>query len=96
MPFTALCSREPYDIGSHQEWVDAIGALAVGDYSVEDQQRMAVIDYVIAHSDRGPGNLLTSAGGRPVAIDKGDNRMSSGACWDGAIIGGTSIVRGKR
>jgi hypothetical protein len=38
VPVTALRSIEAYEIGSLQAWVDAIGALAVGDDGVEDQQ----------------------------------------------------------
>lgn len=58
--------------GSLQEWVPGSESQAVDRYPLLDQQRMAVLDYVTANSDRHPNNYLTGPDGRPVAIDHGE------------------------
>jgi hypothetical protein len=40
-------------------------------YSEKDRQEMAVLDYLLANTDRHHGNYLTSSEGRPAAIDNG-------------------------
>jgi len=42
-----------------------------GDYTSSEQQRMAVLDYVIGNSDRHNGNYLTDQNGGVVPIDHG-------------------------
>jgi len=41
------------------------------EYTNLDRQKMAVLDYVLANSDRHIGNYLTNADGQPAAIDNG-------------------------
>ncbi|MGL4176984.1 MAG: hypothetical protein ACRCSN_12995 [Dermatophilaceae bacterium] len=58
--------------GSLQEWVEGTSGYAqTNPYTVADQDRIAVLDYVIANSDRKGDNYLTGVGGRPVALDHG-------------------------
>jgi hypothetical protein len=58
--------------GSLQEWEErSTRALSVAQYSQADQQQMAVLDYVVANSDRHAENYLTGSDGSPVAIDHG-------------------------
>jgi hypothetical protein len=62
----------PDGLGSVQLWVeDAEHAKALSEYYAVDQERMAVLDYFIGNTDRHENNYLTSADGRPVAIDNG-------------------------
>lgn len=60
----------PSGVGSLQEWAPAAGQ-NVDDYSLQDQQMMGVLDYILGSSDRHPENYLTQANGRPAAIDNG-------------------------
>jgi hypothetical protein len=58
--------------GSLQAWVPGEGSKPPEAYSPADQQRMAVLDYVTANSDRHGHNYLSGLDGRPVAIDNGE------------------------
>src|SRR5260221_2317428 len=65
--------------GSVQEFVPGGEPRAPEVYSAEDQQRMAVLDYVTANSDRHSGNYLTGLDGRPAAIDNGETFPTTNA-----------------
>jgi hypothetical protein len=57
-------------LGSLQRWVDNTqDGMPPDSYAPQDQERMAVIDYVIGNGDRSRPNYLTDPDGRPVAID---------------------------
>lgn len=59
-------------IGSMQEWdTDADRGLSVDWYVQEDQDKMAVLDYVTGNTDRHKDNYLTDIDQHPVAIDNG-------------------------
>ena len=72
---TAWSDNGEHGPGSLQEWAEHTGpGLPVQEYSQADQQRMAVLDYVGANSDRHDENYLTRNPGdnpSPVAIDHG-------------------------
>jgi hypothetical protein len=55
-------------IGSIQAQVPGIGT-DTSNYSLEDQQRMGVLDYVMGNADRHLDNWRTTDDGRPGAID---------------------------
>ena len=69
VPTTAVLDV-PSGIGSVQEWVDG-NRLPVEFHDPIDNQKMAVLDYVIGNTDRHSNNYITSAEGRPAAIDNG-------------------------
>jgi hypothetical protein len=78
VPPTTLVAIEPLGSGSLQDWVDGTGELAAEDYRVEDQQRTAVLHYILGHPDAGSDNLMTVLA-RPVSIDNGDTFPASAA-----------------
>lgn len=62
----------PQGHGSLQRMaVPNTGSMDPGDYTSSEQQRMAVLDYVIGNSDRHNGNYLTDQNGGVVPIDHG-------------------------
>ncbi|WP_156994467.1 hypothetical protein [Pseudonocardia acaciae] len=63
----------PRGIGSLQRFVPAAAGLATSRYPLADRERMAILDYLIANTDRGRHNYLTAPDGRPVAIDNGNS-----------------------
>jgi glycosyltransferase involved in cell wall biosynthesis len=76
VPTTAQGSFDTPDangIGSLQEFVPGSEGRPVAEYPAGDQQRMAVLDYVIGNSDRHGSNYLTYRDGRPAAIDNGES-----------------------
>lgn len=57
-------------VGSMQRWVDdARPALPVDQYDLLEQERLAVLDYVIATGDRTEYNYVTTPEGRPFGVD---------------------------
>ena len=67
-----LVSRAPHGPGSLQEFAEnATPGLDAGRYTLLEQQRMAVFDYIIGNVDRHEGNYLTGPNGELVAIDHG-------------------------
>ncbi len=75
VPTTVARAFEPEGVGALQEWVEGGPGLRYPElyrYPDLDRQRLAVLDYLIANSDRTAENLVTRPGGRPVAIDHGD------------------------
>lgn len=72
VPRTRAFGDDLHGHGSLQDWAE--GAKPSHDaarYAEVDQQRMAVLDYLVGNTDRHIGNWLTGAAGRPVAIDNG-------------------------
>ncbi|MBC6459391.1 hypothetical protein [Actinomadura sp. HBU206391] len=65
----------PRGHGSLQEWVTGSSPGELARYTVQDRERMAVLDYVGGNTDRhnepGKGNFLMRPDGRPAAIDHG-------------------------
>ena len=62
----------PGEPGSLQHWVeDTTPSNFANFYSQHDQERMAVLDYVLGNTDRGPNNFRTGPDGGVVAIDHG-------------------------
>jgi len=57
-------------VGSLQDFAAADGK-AFGDYTPIEQERMAVLDYMLANGDRHFGNVMTSASDGLQAIDNG-------------------------
>jgi glycosyltransferase involved in cell wall biosynthesis len=75
VPTTAEASYDAPEaggIGSIQEFVPGRGSKLPEGYIKHAQQQMAVLDYVIANSDRHGNNYLTGLDRRPVAIDNGE------------------------
>jgi hypothetical protein len=58
------------DIGSVQKWVE-LDRYFITDYTRLDQARMAVLDYVLANTDRHGVNWRTQDDSRPAAVDNG-------------------------
>jgi hypothetical protein len=58
------------DIGSVQKWVE-LDRYFITDYTSLDQARMAVLDYILANTDRHGVNWRTQDDGRPAAVDNG-------------------------
>ncbi|RZT79564.1 phosphatidylinositol 3-/4-kinase [Micromonospora violae] len=70
----------PHGPGSMQEFVDnAEPDLPITDYTVSEQEQMAVLDYISGNTDRHEGNYLTAPDGRLVAIDHGYSFPESNA-----------------
>jgi glycosyltransferase involved in cell wall biosynthesis len=79
VPTTARASfetAEAFGTGSVQEFIPGGPDLDAARYPVLDQQRMAVLDYVTANSDRN-ANYLTGSDGWPIAIDNGETFPAS-------------------
>lgn len=76
--FVPTTAEASYDLegaggtGSIQEFVPGKDSRLPDYYIKHAQQRMAVLDYVIANSDRHGNNYLTGPNRRPVAIDNGE------------------------
>lgn len=72
VPDTVAISETEGDLG-HSSLQSAVPfeGKAYEAYSMVDQQRMAVLDYLLANTDRHCLNYMTSALGRPAAIDNG-------------------------
>ncbi|WP_189094524.1 hypothetical protein [Nocardia jinanensis] len=68
---TVKLSNGPYGPGSVQEWVQSTRGVSILAYSRPERQQMAVLDYVMANTDRHWDNYLTRPGGEVVAIDHG-------------------------
>jgi phosphoinositide 3-/4-kinase-like protein len=58
------------DIGSIQKWVE-LERYFITDYTRLDQARMAVLDYILANTDRHGINWRTQDSARPAAVDNG-------------------------
>ncbi|MCX4093414.1 phosphatidylinositol 4-kinase [Nocardia sp. alder85J] len=70
VPPTALVDG-PLGSGSLQQLVQSTEGRAIADYPRVQQERMAVLDYVIGNTDRYGPNYRTTASGDLVAIDHG-------------------------
>ncbi|MGW5387034.1 hypothetical protein [Nocardia sp. NPDC003963] len=70
VPPTALIDG-PYGPGSIQQWAQSTRGVSILSYSRTERQQMAVLDYVMANTDRHWDNYLTSPSGEIVAIDHG-------------------------
>ncbi|MEA2644921.1 MAG: hypothetical protein QOE92_4 [Chloroflexota bacterium] len=77
VPTTAAIDHPTLGRGSVQAWADAEGKLPSA-YSIEDQHRMATLDYIIGNGDRHDGNIMSRSDGRVVAIDHGNAFPRSG------------------
>lgn len=66
VPTTTEWSDPTNGTGSLQDWAeDAYPGADSRDYDPLDQERVAVLDYVMANTDRHQENYLTSADERP-------------------------------
>lgn len=70
VPPTALIDG-PYGMGSVQQWVRSTDGTEIVSYSKLQRQQMAVLDYVMANTDRHWDNYRTGPNGEVVAIDHG-------------------------
>ncbi|WP_211305315.1 hypothetical protein [Crossiella equi] len=61
----------PHGPGSMQNFVEAGYGLPSDQYPLVQQERMAVLDYVVGNTDRHRGNYMTAPDGGLVAIDHG-------------------------
>ncbi|MGW1742247.1 hypothetical protein ACWCPQ_25970 [Nocardia sp. NPDC001965] len=68
IPPTALTDG-PYGRGSIQEWVKSTVSVGILSYSPTQRQQMAVLDYIMANSDRVWQNFRTGPAGDVIAID---------------------------
>ncbi len=71
VPATRGVSDSTMGPGSLMRMVDGRQSMYVPYYSPLDQERMGVLDYILANTDRHEDNWLTDQDGRPAAIDNG-------------------------